>query len=132
MKTQINKKMFLLIMSGLMASANQSFAATNLAGCTEDKFVQGGENTIIKIVDKSYEPKCLKIKSGSTVTIDATQRHPLTAITNINGVVNPFADGSRFNSSQTRSMNQVGVFGYFCEAHGDSEGDGMAGVIVVE
>ncbi len=129
---KMKNKLKLFMTLSLIGIASHGRAATNLAGCTEDKFVFGGENNSIKIVDKSYEPRCLKIKAGSSVTIDASQRHPLTAITDINGVTNPFANGSHFNSAQMRVMGQAGAFGYFCESHGDSEGDGMAGVIVVE
>jgi len=103
-----------------------------LAGCTNDRFVIGTDNNEIKTAGTTYTPKCLKVKIGALVTIQATQRHPLLAIPDINGVSNPFASNESAITAQTRKMNVPGVFGYYCKAHGDEEGDGMAGVIIVE
>lgn len=103
-----------------------------LAGCTTEKFISVAGDAIIKTIGNSYTPKCLRIKSGSNVTIQASSHHPLTAFADVNDVQNPFGDQSTFTTSQTRVMSQVGIYGYYCEAHGDSEGDGMAGIIIVE
>ena len=104
----------------------------SIAGCTIDSFVQGTENNQINTTGMTYTPKCLKIKVGATVTIQANSRHPLLAMPDINKAINPFSTNSSYTTPQTRKMNEPGLYGYFCDRHGDSSGDGMAGVIMVE
>lgn len=103
-----------------------------IAGCSIDSFVQGTENNQINTTGMAYTPKCLKIKVGATVTIQANSRHPLLAMPDINKAINPFSTNSSYTTPQTRKMNEPGLYGYFCDRHGDSSGDGMAGVIMVE
>lgn len=103
-----------------------------LAGCTDTSFVKGTDKNQITTAGASYTPKCLRVKIGASVTIQASQHHPLAGIPAANGLVNPFEANGHFVVAQTRVMNQAGLFGYYCENHGDSEGDGMAGVILVE
>ncbi len=105
---------------------------TTIAGCKPENYVQGEATNRIATQGSSYTPKCLRIKVGSTVIIQASQHHPLIAMPDINNIKNPFAASDRFTESQSRVMNTIGVFGYFCQAHGDAEGDGMAGAIIVE
>lgn len=103
-----------------------------VAGCTAADFVTGESNSRIVTSGATYNPKCLRVKAGSSVTIQASLHHPLAAMPNIDGATNPFSDRASFASAQTRVLDTPGLFGYFCEAHGDAEGDGMAGVILVE
>jgi plastocyanin len=118
-----------LFLGGPIAKAQ---AVPTIAGCNAANFIDGGINSQVGTLGKSYSPKCLRVKVGSTVSIQASSHHPLSAMPDINGVQNPFSNGTSFSTSQTRVMSNPGLFGYFCEAHGDAEGDGMAGVILVE
>lgn len=120
----------LILLSGTKSLAQNNTAA--FAGCTEARFVVGAATNQINTNGANYTPRCLKVKKGSAVTIQASERHPLVGAPAINNAVNPFETGTLFKASQTRVMDSVGSFGFYCEAHGDAEGDGMAGLIVVE
>ena len=134
-----NTKMFYLqfLVAALFTSTTSTAMSAAspqpiIANCTENLFVSGGEMNQITIVGKTFNPKCLKIKVGSIVMIEANSNHPLVAMPDIQGVANPFANSSPAKSPQTRTMNVVGTFGYHCNNHGDDAGNGMAGVIIVE
>lgn len=126
-----NVKMGLVAQALLLSSGSAFAQSASVAGCTANSFVQGADNNVIQAMGASYSPKCLKVKVGSVVTIQASARHPLFAMADIDAP-NPFASADEMTTPQTRQMNQKGIFGYFCTAHGDSEGDGMAGAILVE
>ncbi|MCB0407592.1 MAG: hypothetical protein KDD34_05260 [Bdellovibrionales bacterium] len=102
-----------------------------IAGCTDASFIDGGSENIINTSGASYTPKCLRVRVGAFVTIEATQHHPLAAMPDIDGALNPFASESPSVIPITQQMNSPGFYGYFCTRHGDEEGDGMAGVIEV-
>lgn len=128
MKKIRNLKLALVIF-GALSAGTAAFA--DVAGCRAADFVEGGAANEIRIVGKSYSPKCLKIRVGASVTIDATGRHPLIAMPDIGGKQNPFA-GDTHTSPQQRILQEGGVFGFYCDAHGDREGNDMAGAILVE
>lgn len=115
----------------LVGFAMQALAIPQIAGCKPEDFIQGSENNEIRMEGKAYTPKCLKIKVGGNVSIQASEKHPLSAMPDVDAKKNPFAGGN-FTSSQVRKMNEAGIYGYFCDVHGDNEGDGMAGAILVE
>ncbi len=125
---------FLKLKLGGLASAilaTSLGASADVAGCKLGDFVLGSEITEIRIVEKSFSPKCLRVKTGSSVVIDATARHPLKAMPDIDGKRNPYA-GATHVSPQQRVLTEPGIYGFYCDSHGDEEGDGMAGAIVVE
>ncbi len=134
MNDKIFRKMGITLISVLCLSSSLGLAQTKptLAGCKEADFVVGEEINRISIVGTSFVPKCLKIKAGATVTIEAGSHHPVSAMANVNEAINPFSNGNRFMEPQTRIMAAPGLFGHFCRVHGDAEGDGMAGAIWVE
>ena len=121
------------ITSLLVIGAQTSMAQVTLtvAGCSAKDFVLGSESNQINTSGSQYSPKCLKVRTGSAVTIQASTHHPLFAMPNIDNVENPFASTALFVSPQTRRLVTPGLYGYFCDAHGDAEGDGMAGAIWV-
>lgn len=131
LKLKRNVKLGLFVQVILMSAGSAFAQSASVAGCTASSFVQGTDNNVIQAMGASYTPKCLKVKLGSVVTIQASAHHPLAAMADIDAP-NPFASNEEMTTTQTRQMNQKGVFGYFCTAHGDSEGDGMAGAILVE
>ncbi len=123
------------IMTAIVGLASlQAFAGALpvISGCTAEKFVSGARTNEIGTTGASYTPNCLKVKVGATVTIKASNFHPLSAMPDIEGKQNPFADFKIFVATQTRTMDRVGLFGYFCANHGSDKGLGMAGVILVE
>ena len=110
----------------------ETLIETVVAGCKPSQFVVGTEENVIAALASAYSPKCLKIKRGANVTIQASSRHPLSGMADVNGARNPIALMAKYTTAQTWSFAETGVFGYYCNNHGDAEGDGMAGVIVVE
>ncbi|MBC7741812.1 MAG: hypothetical protein H7061_06430 [Bdellovibrionaceae bacterium] len=132
LKVSFASKVFItgaLIVAPIISLAQ---VAADTAGCTTAQFVIGTANNRITTAGMAFTPKCLRVKVGATVTIDGSARHPLASMPDIGGVRNPFATGSNFITPQTRVMKTRGTFGYFCDAHGNINGSGMAGVIVVE
>lgn len=114
--------------SALMA---QSESLMTLAECNEANATVGGDTNEIAINGKSYTPRCLKVKVGATVAIQASSKHPLSAMPDINGAPNPFSNADEASVTQTRSMTTPGVFGYYCPRHGNPDGTGMTGFILV-
>ena len=134
----LNKLLFAVVFMGITAqplmALTDSSAPILASGCTDDKFVNGGEFTEIMTTGSGYTPKCLRVKVGATVSIQASARHPLIAMASLNGdsANNPFAADDKATETQTRQLLEPGVFGFFCASHGKPDGTGMVGIIIVE
>jgi plastocyanin len=106
---------------------------TALAACGPGDFVSRNESQVsVNIDGRGYTPACLKVKAGTAVTIDASRNHPLQGVPNRNGPANPFHRGSEATSPETQALREAGRYDYFCTRHGDANGRGMAGTILVE
>jgi plastocyanin len=68
-----------------------------------------------------YTPKCVRVKAGTAVTIQVTGSHPLSS-----------AGCGAAPVSSSFIAGTPGVLGYFCTNHGNGNGGGMAGAILVE
>jgi len=83
----------------------------------------------------TYAPKCLEVKKGQTVTFAGDfQVHPLkSACGTLQGALPEVVDSNASGSTGTKSItfDRAGDFGYFCTAHGNPAGGGMAGFIKV-
>lgn len=128
-------KYALFILASLVFSS--AFAADKLshviADCKEADFVEYAD-PIVDIEfgsDRGYAHRCIKVHVGAVVSLPASDFHPLEAIADIDGRRNPFASGQPFYKSTGRSLNATGLYGFFCPVHGNSMGEGMAGVIWV-
>jgi len=84
-----------------------------------------------------YAPKCVRIRSGQTVTFvgpvgdpNPFGTHPLRAASCAPSGVSETGTGSPTEVSFT--LTELGVHGYYCTAHGSDAGAGMAGSIVVD
>ncbi len=129
-----------LIVRSLLAVATLAVQAAPVqaqeaavGGCNpQDYVVLTGPTVKIAINGRGYSPKCARVKVGTQVIIDATGNHPLQGIPT-GGVVNPIVDelGGAV-AAKTVVFTQAGNFGYFCVAHGDDTGAGMAGAVLVE
>lgn len=107
------------------------FSNAAFGTCAPGDFVSSSDKQVtITTRGSDYSPRCLKVKPGTTVTIQASERHPLQGIEM--GPPNPFLRGSPGTRPETHTLNAPGSYGYFCTDHGDKEGNGMAGVVVVE
>lgn len=103
------------------------------AGCTSfvDASDAGVATTIrFPVGGSRYSPSCVRVRFGQAVvfTGGAFADHPLRqACGPVRNVVT--ANGG---TSATLVMNRaIGVFGFYCSAHGSSGGSGMAGAIEV-
>ena len=103
-----------------------------VAGCKEADFVARNEAAVtVEITGLMYSPKCLKVKPGTSLTIQAMPKHRLQGMAPIDGIVNPFIQNEAAVVNQTRTLIRPGQYGYFCNPHGDENGEGMAGVLWV-
>jgi plastocyanin len=103
------------------------------AGC--DSFDDRTADTLVTIAvgaaGLAYEPKCVKVKTGTTLRFDGNfSFHPTEA------ACGPIAAVSRISGttgSVDVTLNRVpeGVYGYYCTAHGTPAGAGMAGAFEV-
>ncbi len=110
-----------------------SIPAQAQSACTPQEFVTVTESqATVAISGGGYTPKCLKVKSGTAVTIQASPRHPLQGVQVAGNPTNPFVRGTEATRSETHSLVEPGRYAYFCTHHGDSQGGGMAGEILVE
>lgn len=120
----------LLLTFVLLSPAAQ--AMETISGCQEGDYVFVNQATAsVEISGRGYSPNCLKVKAGTTVSIQASGRHPLQGMRAIAGVENPFQSANGSESQETHTLNKPGQYGYFCTAHGDESGRGMAGAILV-
>ena len=103
-----------------------------VANCQATNYVAGTAINNIRTSGTTYTPKCLRVKVGAIVTFEANSHHPLQALADIAGAINPLKEQGLHTSSVSITFTQPGIFGYFCKVHGDERGAGMAGSILVE
>jgi plastocyanin len=99
------------------------------AGCSSftDATAADADRTI-HFQDYSYDPQCLMVRSGQTVTFAGDFiRHPLTPS------CGPELLLEHRDTSPTASfvMEAVGIYGYYCLDHGNPQGQAMSGTIEV-
>lgn len=116
-----------LILSLLVFSGASAFACND----RDFVFVSASSTRIQTTLEKTYTPACLKVKKGTAVTIAASEHHPLQGVQLKNQPKNPFVSAVAAKSNQTRVLSVVGDYPFFCTAHGNSNGGGMAGEIRV-
>ena len=124
-----------LLLAGMVLNASSIFAQVpDYAGCKESDYVTISQSELtIRFQGSSYEPACIKIKRGTKVTVPASEKHPLQAARDFDGIVNPLRiEGGDHVQNQTVAPEAVGFYGYYCTRHGDPDtGDGMGGMIWV-
>jgi len=77
----------------------------------------------------AYSPNCIRIQAGTIVTITNTAFHPLTSAP-CSPADSPISSGPSTTTDFTFAT--AGSYGFFCGNHGTSDGQFMAGLIVVE
>lgn len=116
---------------GMLSFVTAVHAAEVVSGCQEADYVLVDKTKATVGISDGYTPRCLKVKVGTAVSIEASRRHPLMAQRDIAGVANPFAADGESESTLTHTLSKPGYYGYFCTNHGDESGSGMAGSIQV-
>ncbi len=113
----------------------QSTEFIEYAGCAEEDFVTlDVQELSIEFQGSSYEPACIKVKAGTSVTLPASKKHPLQAAVDFQEIANPYRSEilEGFLENQTRTLDVPGFYGYYCTRHADPEsGRGMGGMIWV-
>jgi plastocyanin len=112
----------------------QSVEIPAFSSCAEADFVEVEASEVdVAFSGADYLPKCLKIKSNTTVTLPASGRHPLQASRDFDGVPNPFLGPEEGHmSAQTHTLTEAGFYGYYCTRHGNAQdGGAMSGLIWV-
>jgi plastocyanin len=104
---------------------------TMLAACQS---ASAAPATVIEMLDNSYSPSELTVTAGMPVTFVGVGRNPHNAVA---------ADGSWSTEDTFGSLEQFegdeatvvveepGTYVFFCTFHGNAEGRGMAGTLVV-
>jgi plastocyanin len=99
------------------------------AGCTtfDDRTAGGNMTRLVRagIGGNLYAPKCMRVRVGQTVTIEASTTHPLSPAAQTG---NPITAGT---TNQTFQPATAGIYGYYCMIHGTPDGSGMAGALEV-
>lgn len=99
------------------------------AGCASftDATAVDADRTV-HFQDFSYNPQCLMIRSGQTVTFSGDFiRHPLTPSCGPELLLEYRDTGA----TASFTLVAVGIYGYYCLDHGNPQGDVMSGAIEV-
>ena len=105
----------------------------SFAGCTTFVPAPGAGNATLAYRNYAYDPKCLSIKAGSTVTFagepDAGDFlvHPLVQACGPAPVL-AFRDA---RTTASFVLTAPGIYGYYCLDHGNPAGMAMSGAIQV-
>jgi plastocyanin len=103
--------------------------AAAFAGCSSftDATAPGADRTV-HFQDFSYDPKCLLVRAGQTVTFAGDFiRHPLTPSCGPELVL----DNRDTRTTASFVLENAGFYGYYCLDHGNPQGDVMSGAIEV-
>ncbi len=101
--------------------------------CADRDFVTVDRPAVdVTFLGMGYSPRCLRVKSGTRVTLPASPVHPLQGVQAPGGPANPFRQSADATSPRTRTLTAPGRYPYFCTRHGDAGGGGMAGEILAE
>jgi plastocyanin len=133
------KYLIILLSLSSQISFAQNFESTDfkvVSFCNEENYIDiipSGSTFTILTEDTGYTPKCLRIKKGTTIEIQASTTHPLQGIPESSDpIINPIYDTTGDAvTSKTVTFNDTGVFGYYCTVHGNANGEGMAGAVLV-
>ena len=113
-------------MAGLFtAGATLLFAAAVVLVTGERAAVAATSNA--QVQDFSFSPATINISAGDSVewTFAGAFDHNVTAVDG------SFASATMTSGSFQHTFSQAGTVAYYCTIHGDAQGNGMAGTIVV-
>lgn len=110
-----------LLLAGAMLAACQSVGADPAM--------------VIEMLDNSYSPSELTVAAGIPVTFLGAGRNPHNAVAADGSwsTEDTFGSLEQFEGDQaTVVVEEPGTYVFFCTFHGNAEGRGMAGTLVVE
>lgn len=121
--------------SGVCAATCRSRGApcpAGFAGCVafSDLTASDADRTLDFGRLQRFEPSCVRIRLGQSVTFvgGSFDDHPLRFACGPFPTLQPQSDGTTATFAFTQAL---GLYGFFCDQHGDSDGGGMAGAIEV-
>ncbi|MBW3665128.1 MAG: CHRD domain-containing protein [Actinobacteria bacterium] len=86
-----------------------------------------GSRAVVR--DFAFDPDPIVVKAGGTVVWDWAGAEPHT----VTGSDFSFDSGTRYRGdTYAVTFTEPGIVPYFCKFHGDPEGEGMAGTVIVE
>ena len=111
-------------------------AAAFLAACGgSGGGTASGDAVTVKMFDNRYEYTEIHVTAGGTVTFEGAGRNPHNAV----DAAGTWSTEDEFGSldmlegdEATISFDEPGEYTFFCTYHGNADGEGMAGTIVVE
>jgi len=108
------------------SSGGPTCAAT-YAGCTQANFDANDKTNETGVIEveivnssKPYSPKCIKVKVGQTVQIEATGSHPFKKVCAEDDVMDS-QNGDKSNVSFTFAT--AGYYNYRCKSHSSMKGN---------
>jgi len=113
--------------SGAGGSTDSGVSFVAIAPCTDATTYTTGATTVMTTTDLKYSPACLKVAKGATITIQASDTHPLSGLTT-GSSDNPIPTGGK-TADQSVTFPSAGFFPYHCDNHYTI---GMAGVVWVQ
>lgn len=93
-----------------------------------------GEDVTVQMFDNRFQYTEISVLVGGSVTWVGAGRNPHNAVASDGSWSTEEAFGSvemREGDETTITYDQAGTYTFFCTFHGDAEGGGMAGTLVV-
>jgi plastocyanin len=104
-------------------------------GGGEAATVTEGQDVIVRMFDNRYEYNEIHIPPGGTVTFVGAGRNPHNAMASDQSWSTEDVFGTLKQLEGDEAVidfAQPGEYGFFCTFHGNAEGEGMAGTVIVE
>ena len=121
-------------------SARAMFGALLLIACgpgIDPRGIEGieGQDVTVRMFDNRYEYDEIHIPPGGSVTFVGAGRNAHNAVASDGSWSSEDVFGSlelREGDEASIDFDQPGEYNFFCTFHGNADGDGMAGVVMVE
>ena len=94
-----------------------------------------GQDVTVRMFDNRYEYNEIRIPPGGSVKFEGAGRnaHNAVAVDQSWSTEDVFGSLEQFEGDEAAiDFDQPGEYPFFCTFHGNAEGSGMAGVVIVE
>ncbi len=94
-----------------------------------------GQDVTVRMFDNRYEYNEIRIPPGGSVNFAGAGRNPHNAVASDQSWSTEDVFGTLEQLEGDEAVidfDQPGEYAFFCTFHGNAEGDGMAGVVIVE
>lgn len=121
--------------SRLLALAMLSVFVVAACGGSGGGEATSGQDVVVRMFDNRYEFEEITVPVGGTVNFRGTGRNPHNAVAVDGSWSTEDAFGTLWQIEGDDAVihfEQPGVYPFFCTFHGNDEGIGMVGTIIVE